>query len=204
MVKPSDGVRFTLDYYDQHAEEFIKRTVDMDVSHVREPFLALIPPGGRVLDAGCGSGRDAAEFAGRGFNVTAFDGSAELARRAAERTGLPVRHLTFDQMDWEEEFDGIWASASLLHLPRPELDRTLTHLTRALRRGGVLFVSLKAGTFAGERDGRWFTDITSEAMRNLLNGVGGLKIVRVWETDDKRPERAGVRWVNALARRAAS
>lgn len=202
MAERSDVVRFTLDYYDQHAEEFIKRTVDMDVSHVREPFIALVAPGGRILDAGCGSGRDGAEFARRGFDVTAFDGSAELARRAAERTGLPVRHLTFDEVEWEHEFDGVWAAASLLHLARPELEHAMARLARSLKPGGALFVSLKAGTFSGERDGRWFTDVTSDGMRDLLNGVGGLEIVRVWETDDKRPERAGVRWVNALARKS--
>jgi SAM-dependent methyltransferase len=69
----SDPVERTLDYYDSHAEEFLERTATVSIEHLYEPFLALVPQGGRILDAGCGSGRDAAEFARRGYEVVAFD-----------------------------------------------------------------------------------------------------------------------------------
>jgi SAM-dependent methyltransferase len=198
---PSEPVRRTLDYYDTHADEFIARTADVDMSHVYEPFLALVPQGGHILDAGCGSGRDSAEFVRRGYHVTAFDGSAQLARRAAQRTGFPVLHLTFDQVAWRQAFDGVWACGSLLHLPLPEVQDALLALANALRPGGVLFCSLKAGTCEGEREGRWFTDTSPQALRSMLSGVPGLEVVRIWQTDDARPDRVGTRWVNALARR---
>ena len=137
----SDPVERTLDYYDSHAEEFIERTANLSIEHLYEPFLALVPEGGRILDAGCGSGRDAAEFARRGYEVVAFDGSAEIARLASKRTGLKVLHLTFDQIDWREEFDGVWACASLLHLPSPQLQTALDRMIGGLRRGGVLYIS---------------------------------------------------------------
>lgn len=200
--EPSDAVHRTLDYYDRHAKEFIERTANVDMSHVHEPFLALLPPGGDVLDAGCGSGRDSAEFAKRGYAVTAFDGSVELARLASERTGLPVLQLTFDAIDWHEEFDGIWASACLLHLPRPEVREALVRLAAALKPAGVLFVSFKAGTLEGEREGRWFTDTTPGTLRSMVGSVPNLNVLRIWETDDARPDRVGTRWVNALCRRS--
>lgn len=194
-----DPVQDTLKYYDEHAEEFIARTVDVDMSYVYEPFLALLPARGRILDAGCGSGRDVSEFARRGYQVTAFDGSAELARLATQRTGFPILHLAFDAVAWHREFDGVWACASLLHLPHHELPDALGRLVRALKPGGVLFASIKAGAHEGEREGRWFTDTSSDRMRSLLASAG-LQVERVWETDDARPDRVGTRWVNALAR----
>jgi SAM-dependent methyltransferase len=173
------------------------------MTHASDPFLALMPQAGHILDAGCGSGRDTAEFVRRGFRVTAFDGSAALATRAAERTGLPVLHLRFDEVTWNEQFDGVWACASLLHLPTPELRDALVRLVTALKPAGVLFASIKVGSHEGERDGRWFNDTTPEGFGAVVRDISPrLEVVRIWETDDARPDRAGTRWVNALARRA--
>jgi SAM-dependent methyltransferase len=183
----SDPVERTLEYYDTHAGDFIERTANVSMAHLYEPFLALIPQGGRILDAGCGSGRDAAEFARRGYDVVAFDGSAEVARRAAERTGLTVLHLTFDQIAWRGEFDGVWACASLLHLPSPQLRTALNRMVDCLRRGGVLYVSLKEGRLEGVREERWFTDSTAAGLRQLLAGTDALDVIRIWETADARP-----------------
>jgi SAM-dependent methyltransferase len=192
----------TLRYYEAHAADFIERTAGVSMEHMYRPFLALIPLTGHILDAGCGSGRDAAEFARRGYEVTAFDGSAEMAKLAFERTGLPVFHLTFDQMAWNSEFDGIWACASLLHVPSEHLEPTLRRIVDALKPGGVLFVSMKLGDGEGYRADRWFVDMTPDALSNVLTAAG-LELFRVWTTSDARPDSAAV-WVNGLARRVAS
>lgn len=199
---PSDPVDGTLAYYNEHADAFIQRTAHLPMQHLYELFLALVRERGRILDAGCGSGRDAAEFARLGYDVTASDGSVELAKRASERTGLQVLPLTFEAIEWQEEFDGVWACASLLHLPSPALASAITRLGKALRPGGVLFVSLKKGAFEGTRNARWFTDTTPDALRALLTATG-LEVVNIWEADDGRPEVA-TRWVNGLGRRARS
>jgi 2-polyprenyl-3-methyl-5-hydroxy-6-metoxy-1,4-benzoquinol methylase len=197
---PSDPNAGTLAYYDQHANEFIERTAGLSMAHLYEPFLALVPAGGRILDAGCGSGRDAAEFARRGFSVTAFDGSAQMARLASERSGLHVLHLTFEKIAWRAEFDGVWACASLLHVPSEQVSDALDRLVRSLRPGGVLFVSVKAGNFEGQREGRWFSDRSPSALHDLLADTADLEVIRIWEADDVRPGLAS-KWVNSLAAR---
>lgn len=169
------------------------------MEHLYRPFLALLPDGGHILDAGCGSGRDSIEFAKRGYQVTAFDGSAEMAKRASARTGFEVLTLTFAAVDWREEFDGVWACASLLHCPADALRPAVSRLVQALRPGGVLFVSMKEGEFQGEREDRWFTDTTPDALRELLT-ASGVDVVDIWSTDDPRPE-VSRRWVNGLGRR---
>jgi SAM-dependent methyltransferase len=184
----SEAIRQTLAFYDQHAEDFIERTAKVSMAQLYEPFLALIRLEGHILDAACGSGRDAAEFARRGYHVTAFDGSGKMARLASSRTGLNVLHLRFDEIGWQEEFDGIWASASLLHLPSAQLDEAMGRMVRALRTGGVLYVSIKLGEFAGMRDARWFTDTQPSTVRQLL-ASSGLDVIRIWQTDDIRPDR---------------
>ncbi|MEO5897295.1 MAG: class I SAM-dependent methyltransferase [Vicinamibacterales bacterium] len=196
----TDPVKRTLAYYNEHAEEFVERTAKVPMGHLYEPFLELIPPGGKILDAGCGSGRDAAEFARRGYQVTAFDGSAVLAQLASQRSGLQVLHQTFDDINWRDEFDGVWACASLLHLPSEEIGPALDRIGVAMRSGGVLFVSMKAGQFEGTRERRWFTDTTPTVLQELLTDTGLLEPVRVWETEETRPS-VNVAWVNALARR---
>lgn len=197
--RPPDPVKDTLAYYDQHADAFVERTANLSMEHLYEPFLALLPRGGRILDAGCGSGRDAAEFAKRGYLVTAFDGSSQMAKRASDRTGFEVLTMRFEAVDWQEEFEGVWASASLLHLPSESLRPAVSRLVQALRPDGVLFVSIKEGEFEGEREERWFTDTTPDALRELMT-ASGVDVINIWSTDDQRP---GVtrRWINGLGRR---
>jgi predicted TPR repeat methyltransferase len=167
---------------------------------LRERFLAHVPQGGHILDAGCGSGRDARAFTEAGFQVTAFDASAEMVTRATAYTGLDVTQMTFDDMAWVDEFDGIWACATLLHVPRDKLSSTFARFARALRRGGVWYLSVKHGTDDRVVGARTFTDMTEREMRDRLEGVG-LSVIDLWVTDDVRPRRAD-RWVNTVAVRS--
>jgi SAM-dependent methyltransferase len=196
--RPSDP---TLDYYAARADEFVRETLAVDMTPLYEPFLALVRPGGRVLDAGCGSGRDARAFLRRGYAVTAFDASPELARLASGVVGQPVGVLRFQDVAYEEAFDGVWACASLLHLPRAGVRDAVGRLVKALVPGGVLYVSFKRGAGEGERGGRHFTDYTADGLRTELNGCAGLAVVGVWESADVRPGREAEGWVNALARK---
>jgi SAM-dependent methyltransferase len=131
--RPSDPLRLTLDYYEQNAEAFDQRTRDIDLSPLYQEFLPLLPPGGFILDAGCGTGRDSAEFLKRGFRVLAMDASKAMVQRAVRRIGQPVLHISFAQMQFSNEFDGIWASASLLHVPKREMPQVFQDLHETRR-----------------------------------------------------------------------
>lgn len=192
----------TLRYYEERADEFVARTGHLDLSSRYEPFLALVPHGGTILDAGCGPGRDVAEFLRRGYQVTAFDASDKMVQLATQRTGIAVMRLRFQDMTFDQPFDGVWASASLLHVPLTELSLVFENLRRALRMGGVGFMSFKEGQ--GERfdDGRHFLDFTAAVLHERLQAVPGIAIVRVWITPDEEA-RPNVQWVNALFQRVS-
>ncbi|MGV8988422.1 MAG: class I SAM-dependent methyltransferase [Cypionkella sp.] len=128
-------------------------------------FLALLAPGARILDLGCGAGRDAEAMRAAGFAVEAMDGTPEIAQKAAERLGQPVRVMRFDQLDAVEAYDAIWASASLLHVPRAALPGVLARVHRALKPGGVHFASYKGGGTEGrDSHGRYFNYLTRDQL----------------------------------------
>lgn len=108
----------TLDYYNENAEAFFQNTACADMRHLYKRFLPLIPAGGRILDLGCGSGRDSRYFIEQGFQVTAADGSEALCRLASRYIGQEVLCMDFRDLAFKNCFDGVWACASLLHVPR--------------------------------------------------------------------------------------
>ena len=156
-------------YYDQFAAEFFGSTVGVDMAQIHQRFLAELTPGARILDAGCGSGRDARAFSEAGFQVTAFDASAELARLASTHCGFEVAVRRFEDVDEVETFDGIWCCASLLHVPLAAMPATLDRLWRALRPGGTLYLSFKHGTGERVHGGRRFTDADEATLRQWFS-----------------------------------
>ena len=108
----AEAARRTVAFYDANAADFAERTLGIDMSDLYEPFLGAIPEGGAILDAGCGPGRDAAQFVRRGYRVVAFDASIEMVRRCRAVEGVTVKHQTFQEIEDEALFDGVWASPS--------------------------------------------------------------------------------------------
>ena len=186
----------TLDYYNSHADSFREDTIHASMSALQEEFLEMLPAGSRILDLGCGPGRDTRLFLERGFRVTAVDGSEELCRLAEDFTGQPVICSTFQEFRPGETYDGIWACASLLHLPKEEIVRVIERLSPYLREGGVFYMSFKYGSFSGERNGRYFTDLTEQDMDGILAGIPALGLVRYALTGDVRPGRGHEKWLN--------
>lgn len=187
-------------YYDEHAAEFVARTLDVDIAQIRAEFLHWIAPGGRILDVGCGSGRDTLAFKSAGYQVVAIDVSDELIAIATRITGQQVEKRSVQDVDADSVYDGVWACASLLHLTSEEVKVAFTRLRLALKKAGVLYVSFKLGDYVGIREGRYFHDLREARLRELLQGVGGFSEVKVWVTSDKRPEME-TQWVNGLFRR---
>jgi len=158
--------RGTLDFYAREAEAY---AAPYSVSEELPKFLARIPAGGCILELGCGGGHDSKAMLEAGFDVSATDGSPELAREAEKLIGRPVKVLLFDDVDFDAAFDGIWANACLLHVPRPKLRGVLQTIHRALRSGGVLFASFKTGGEEGlDRFGRYYNFPDEEFLRQAL------------------------------------
>ena len=157
----------TIDYYNKHAEEFTASTFEVDMESLYQPFLAELPEGARILDVGCGSGRDTLAFKKKGYQVDSIDYSKELVKKASRLTGIPIKLKSFYEVDDYEAYDGIWACASLLHCERSRLAEVIGKLISALKPGGMLYMSFKYGTTERENDGRIFTDL-DEAQANAL------------------------------------
>jgi SAM-dependent methyltransferase len=129
-------------------------------------FLALLPPGGSILELGCGAGNHSAVMREAGFAVRATDGSPEMAEIASRRLGHPVEAMLFHELDAREAYDGVWASACLLHVPRDELAAILGRIHRALKPSGVFYASFKIGEGDGRDDlGRYYNYPSPEWLR---------------------------------------
>ncbi|RJG00201.1 DUF3427 domain-containing protein [Noviherbaspirillum sedimenti] len=191
----------TLAYYNNNAADFFSNTVSVDMSVLYDRFLSVLSPGSLILDAGCGSGRDAKAFMQRGFRVAAFDGSAELARMATAHAGIEVAVRSFADVGEVSCYDGIWACASLLHLPATEISSALQSLWAALKPGGAFYLSFKIGVGERTQGGRHFTDISEPQLREWLGILPDLLSIECWETADQRPGRSE-QWLNAIIMRA--
>jgi superfamily II DNA or RNA helicase/HKD family nuclease len=188
----------TLTYYNQNAAAFFSNTVKVDMSALHDRFLSTIGAGGSILDAGCGSGRDTKAFHDRGYRVTAFDASMELVRLASQHTGLDIQLRSFSDVHEQNSYDGIWACASLLHLPPTDIPGALQRLWSALKPGGTFYLSFKLGTSERIQDGRHFTDTNQDQLSEWFSTLPDVRGVEFWTSVDQRPGRTE-QWLNALA-----
>ena len=191
----------TLTYYDNHADEFYRSTLTVEFTATQNRFLEKLKKGSYILDFGCGSGRDTKYFLEQGYSVEAVDGSAELCKLASQYTGIQVKHMLFEELAAVDKYDGIWACSSILHLPIDKLAKVMQKMETALKKNGVIYTSFKYGTFSGERNGRFFTDMTEAAFADLLQRVAGLEVEEQWVSSDVRPGRSEEKWLNLILRK---
>ena len=192
----------TIDYYNQNADAFTEATLYVDMDNLYKPFFKELPVSALILDIGCGSGRDTLVFKNKGYQVDALDYSEALVKRAAQLTGVAVKQQSFYEIEAYDEYDGIWACASLLHCDRDRLPEVLKRIFNALRRGGVCYMSFKYGITDRVKDGRAFTDLDEGQARELLDQLDGVKVLKQWITVDKRPDR-NEEWLNVLWKKYA-
>lgn len=191
----------TLNYYNQNADSFIDGTRNADMSEQYRFFLRHLPAGSKLLDLGCGGGRDSAYFSSLGFEVTAVDGSEELCKRVREAYGIDALCVKFEDISFASEFDAVWACASLLHVKKADMPMVMEKVSAALKQGGVLYASFKYGSEERICNGRFFNDYTQNELDTLLTKENRLSLLEYWITEDVRPDRAGERWLNFIAKK---
>lgn len=191
----------TIDYYNENAKDFVQGTISVDFTKVQHKFIERLEKGDYILDFGCGSGRDTKYFIDNGFKVDAIDGSEELCKLASDYTGINVKHMYFQQLSDIDKYNGIWACSSILHLKYEELIRVIEKMNLALKQNGIIYTSFKYGDFEGERNGRYFTDMTEISFKKLIENIIDLRIEEYWITSDVRPGRGEEKWLNLILRK---
>jgi SAM-dependent methyltransferase len=190
----------TLAFYAHNAVAYARRGVSAFNTEL-DRFLSLLPQDAQILELGCGDGRDSAAMMARGFAVTPTDGTPELASLAAQRLKIPVGVLLFENLDAQHAYQGIWANACLLHLPRTALPGVIDRIFAALTPGGVFYASFKAGTGEG-RDGlgRFYNYPSAEGLRTACKPAR-------WQQVDIRAatgsgyDNVATEWLHLLAKK---
>ena len=170
----------TIDYYNNNAKEYFDFTVNADMQMQYDSFLKFVKRAGKILDFGCGSGRDALYFKNKGYEVTAIDGSEEMCKLARDYTGLDVKCMDFKDFNEVDSYDGIWACGSLSHLERKDFLEMLKRLRDALMENGHIFIAMKKGE--GEEvteDGRYYYYLDFNDMEDIAEDMD-LKTVMVY------------------------
>jgi len=170
----------TIAYYNNNAQSFYDRTIGTDMSHAYRKFLELLTKNAHILDAGCGAGRDAKYFSALGYNITAFDGSKEMVKFATKELEKPVLHKRFQDLDFKEVFDGVWACASLLHVPYEETRDVYTRIYNALKPGGIFYASYKHGNAYMLADDREFYNMDEMTVLPYFKDL--FNVIEIWQT----------------------
>ncbi len=186
----------TIQYYNKHADEFVSRTVDIDMSELYPKFTNLLPSGGCILDAGCGSGRDSRYFLSQGFEVVAIDASEEMVKCASKLMGQSAVQMKFEDVTFSNEFDGIWACASLLHVKKENFVSTLNILVNALKSSGVIYVSLKQSESNVPARGRHFSYYSADEVNRIISDQPSLELLDLWFAENSE-----CKWINFIAKR---
>jgi len=188
----------TLGFYAAEAQIYAGRARELGEARLRH-FAELIPASGQVLELGCGGGQDSEALLALGLDVSPTDGSPELAAEAQKRLGRPVSVLLFEDLVADAAFDGVWANACLLHVPRPALPGIVARVHRALRPGGVFYASYKAGKAEGrDRFGRYYNYPDAAWLRTAY-GKDGWSRLDIEEDQGGGYDQEPTRWLHATA-----
>ncbi|MBT1451887.1 NUDIX domain-containing protein [Glaciecola sp. XM2] len=188
-------------FYHSNANDYFNETVTANMQVNRERFTRLLTKNASVLDLGCGSGRDSKSFIESGYTVTAIDGCKQLSKLAEEYIGQPVITRRFEELDYENEFDGVWACASLLHCPKSDIQNILFKVFKALKADGVLYASFKNGQKETIDDkARFFNNYTKSELVSLFQQMPQASVLECWEeVSELRGSQQP--WVNILCKK---
>jgi len=191
----------TIEFYDENADAYANTTAFLDLTPIYAEFRELVPSG-RILDAGCGAGRDTRFFIENGYIVIAFDASIGMVRKCLEYPHAYCIHRSFSEIAFNEEFDGVWACASLLHLPFEDAKAAVAKLSTALKPKGVMFVSVKSGKGNSWLKDRYFQYYDDETIHGLFAHDPRLEISKTWHSNSTGPDGdQEIDWINVFLRR---
>jgi mutator protein MutT len=184
QLQEEHHVMATLAYYRNNAREYVEETVAFDVTNaMRRRFAAMLAPGSHILDLGCGSGRDSRFFIDQGHRVTPVDAVAEIASQAAQYLARPVRVQKAEELNETDTYDGIWACASLLHIPRSRIHETFACIITAMRHQGIWYMSFKQGEMEyKDHKQRFFSNYSIPLMKQLLVQFPQIKLLEMSES----------------------
>lgn len=198
------GDKCTIQYYNNQASTYEATVANINLPDQWRTFASHIKPKGKILDVGCGGGRDILHFQSLGFTVEAIEPATELANIARKKTNAKILELSIEELKAECEFDGVWACASLLHVPILNFQQAIQRISNATKAFGYIYISLKEGSGEVRKpDGRLFSNFTESQVGRIIENIDSLEIVKSWITEDAA-ERANIRWLNFLLRKTGS
>lgn len=201
LVDQYKSLAKTSEYYSSNAATYCDETINFDLIDIYPRFLNHLPEHGHILDLGCGSGRDSRAFLSLGYVLTSMDASTAVAAYAEMTIGQPVLVSSFQEMTFKDQFDGVWACASLLHCPRSQIIDVLGRVALSLKPDGVAYMSFKWGEYETiDERGRYFNNYTVESIHKLIDQVENLTVIAEW-VENKELREENQKWMNVLVRR---
>lgn len=191
----------TIEYFNEKAQKCFDDAFTITERSNQDRFMSYVKKGGKILDFGCGSGRDTAYFLEHGYDVTPTDGSSEMCRLASEYLKMPVRVMEFNELDEEDAYDGIFASASIMHIEYERIEQVFPKMIRALKKGGIIYASFKYGEGEGFLGKRFYTYMNEERMHGLLSRYDELETVEEGIFGNEHPGQMDFRWLYVILRR---
>ena len=208
----TDYLDETIDLYNSLAEDYAKQASDRGPFMQRKKFVSMLQSGAKVLDVGCGSGRDCAFFSEKGFKVTGIDRSEkllELARISAPKAkfySADMRHLSFEK----NMFDGIWSCASVVHIKHKEMQQVFNSFYTILKSGGVLYIHVKKGEGEGYLEEpsmpgkqRFYSFFTTSLLKKYceIAGFSDIEVIDVGFTEAYANGKRSKEWVDCFAKK---
>ena len=188
----------TIDYYNRNAEAYFNRTADVDFVDTYKRFLQYMPEGGRIMDLGCGSGRDVKWFCDHGYDADGLDASEELAIKARDQYGIHVEIGLIEEWITDDPYDGIWCCAALMHFNDAGCRRFFDNLQYNLKSGGAVYISVKTVIKTGvDNTGRYFRNFNEKDIYEMVDHTANFEIRELWYSEDLL-SRADFKWLNVI------
>lgn len=189
-------------YYNKAATMYKEERSELvEFSEIYNNFTKYLKSGSKILDFGCGAGRDSLYFKKCGYNVTALDGSPKMCEITRELCDIEVKEMFFEDFNEKNKYDGIWACASLLHLPKEVLIKVLANLAASLKEDGYIYATFKYGNFEGIRHERYFIDFTEETFKELIKSIPELEVIEKFATTSTIKTQKNKHWINFILKK---